>query len=91
MLDELKAQYEQSRRLWDMAVDTAGDREPIAKEAADAAMDSWRDALAAVEAGKLDAAREALEEACVLADEWGDDSTERAAIKMLDGDDAEEE
>lgn len=82
---ELRDDSEQS---WEMAVDTCHDcdgvideaRQAECREAMDSAMGAWDRALAATDAEERD---EALEEARALAAEWGDDSRERAALRLL--------
>lgn len=82
---DLRDDAEQS---WEMAVETCHDCEGVVdearqaecREAMDSAMDAWDRAIAAEDA---DERTEALEEARALADEWGDDATEREALRLL--------
>lgn len=79
---------------WDNAVETAGyvaDDGPTDERAVEdmedsrrQAIDAWRDALTACDAGNADAAREALGRARSLAAQAGDDAPERAALAMFE-------
>jgi len=101
MIDTIKRLRNETAACWDLAVDTAGiadcgdrhdqDNEDRAADARDSAMASWDEAVAALENGDVDAAREALDGARRLASEWGDSSAELEALAMLDEGEEEEE
>lgn len=73
--------------LWEMTISTAlADSEAKQQEAlatATSVLDAWSDALAAFGRGDIDAARESLKSAARAAEDWGDDSNERAALALL--------
>lgn len=77
--------------IWDMAVETTeGEGREDAEKDRDAALACWDEAIrllddvAAVESD-LPEIRAQLEQARALAEEWGDDDTERRALAMLGG------
>lgn len=86
LLARLRELAEESRRLWEMVVDTAedGGHDPVrAAQAAESAEALWDSALDAVEMGVLAVATDALTLAARLGDDWGDGSTERAAMALV--------
>jgi hypothetical protein len=88
LIDRLAALRAQSVLLWDAAVDTAStpERQAVAVDDRRNALDAWALALSALDGGRVDGpedAAEALQQARSLAQRWGDDAPERAALLAL--------
>lgn len=91
---ELEALCQSTAAAWEMAIGAADDgiedearAEAMVADCRDSAEKSgreWIGALAAVDTGDRDAAREALARAKQLASPWGDDSFERQALRILE-------
>lgn len=85
IISKIEELAEQSEGLWfDCTVnaDTA-DRRIRAERAEMDSADLWGQALDALRHGDRESAREALRQAADLARKWGDDASERAALKLL--------
>jgi len=92
LIRSLKSLRAESERLWDMACDTCIDsqgevleeKQEECESQRESALEAWDDAIAAVDDGDLEAAKENLESARSLAAEWGYAGLEREAIKILE-------